>query len=140
MARVDKITTTKRTPTYYSDFPINMERNAVTGQLGQLINADAVKQALINLVLTDPKERPYQPWLGSRVKQSLFDNIDDALTIDAIQRSVTECIKNNDSRANVLKVNVFEDSDNNGYNVEIIFSILNITQPQTASFFLSRVR
>ena len=140
MSRADRISPQEKMPEYYSDFSINMDRNAITGQMARLTNADAVKQSIINLVLTGQKERPYQPLLGSQVKQSLFDNMDDEITIDMIKDSITQCIQNNEVRAKILKINVVSDNDNNGYAVEVIFSIINITVPQTASFFLSRVR
>jgi phage baseplate assembly protein W len=140
MSRADKISITQKMPEYYSDFEINMSKNAITGQLARLTNADAVKQSLVGLVLTDPKERPYQPWLGSLIRRSLFDNIDDELTIDKIKDSIIECVKNNETRANILRINVEPDTEKNGYNVEVIFSIINLTIPQTARFFLERVR
>lgn len=127
-------------PEYYADFPMNLDRNAVTGQLSRITNEEAVKQAIVNLVLTGQKERPYQPWIGSRIKQSLFDNMDDELTIDNIKNSIKECIDNNDVRAKVLKINIEPNIDKNGYAVEVIFSIINIQQPVSAQFFLSRVR
>lgn len=140
MARVDKISPKLKMPEYYADFPMNLDRNAVTGQLSRITNEEAVKQAIVNLVLTGQKERPYQPWIGSRIKQSLFDNMDDELTIDNIKNSIKECIDNNDVRAKVLKINIEPNIDKNGYAVEVIFSIINIQQPVSAQFFLSRVR
>jgi hypothetical protein len=119
---------------------MNLDRNAVTGQLAKITNDEAVKQSIINLVLTDMKERPYQPWLGSQIKQSLFNNMDDEITIDAIKTSIKNCITNNEKRAEVLKIDVISDIENNGYSVEVVFSIINIMIPQTATLFLSRVR
>ena len=127
-------------PEYYADFHMNLDINAVTGQLSRITNEEAVKQAIVNLVLTGQKERPYQTWIGSRIKQSLFDNMDDELTIDNIKNSIKECIDNNDVRAKVLKINIEPNIDKNGYAVEVIFSIINIQQPVSAQFFLSRVR
>jgi phage baseplate assembly protein W len=140
MSRADKILPKEKLPEYYSDFTINMDRNAVTGQLARITNAESVKQAIVNLILTSTKERPYQPYLGSQIRQSLFENIDDEVVIDRIEESVRNCLKGNDVRAQVLKVNVAENTDRNGYDVEIWFSIINITEPQVATIFLQRVR
>lgn len=140
MARVDKIIPKQKQPEYYSDFSINMERNLVTGQLLRLTNDDAVKQAIVSLVLTGPNERPYQPWLGSKIKSSLFDLADDEVTLDGIRTSITECIENNEPRVRVLNVEFHEDIDRNGYNVKIVFSTVNIQEPQVAEIFLERVR
>ena len=140
MARVDRIIPKQKQPEYYSDFTMNLDKNLVTGQLLRITNAEAVKEAIVNLVLTGIKERPYQPWLGSRVKQSLFDNMDDEVAIDNIKNSIEDCIKNNDIRAKVLRINMEPATENNGYNVQVIFSIINVTEPLTAEFFLERVR
>lgn len=140
MARVDKISPKEKIPEYYSDFPINLDKNLVTGQLGRVVNADAVKQAIVSLVLTGRKERPYQPWLGSDVKQSLFDNMDDPLVIDTIKNSIYDCIKANEVRAKIIGINMTPDYDNHSYAVQVYFSIINVTEPQVAEFVLERVR
>jgi phage baseplate assembly protein W len=140
MARVDFITPQQKLPEYYSDMPINMDRNLVTGQLARLTNDDAVKQSIVLTVLTGLGERYYQPWIGSKVKISLFNLIDDPVTLDNIKTSIKECIKNNEPRVNVENIAIAEDVDNNGYNVRIVFSTINIQETESVDIFISRVR
>ena len=49
---------------YYSDLNITFNKHPVTGKLSVLKDADAVKRALRNLILTNTYERPYQPLKG----------------------------------------------------------------------------
>lgn len=140
MSRVDKISPLQKIPEYYSDFPINLNKNLVTGQVARITNDEAVRQSIIHLVLTNMNERPYQPHLGSRVKASLFDNIDDPFTIDNIRTSIDDCIKNNEPRATNVQVAVQPNLDNNAYNVEVLFSIVNITAVFKVNFTLERIR
>lgn len=140
MARVDKISPLQKIPEFYSDFPINLNKNLVTGQVARVTNDEAVRQSLIHLVLTNLNERPYQPYLGSRVKASLFENIDDPFTVESIRLSIEDCIKDNEPRATNVQISVQPTLERNAYQVEILFSLINITAVFKASFTLERIR
>jgi len=140
MSRADKISPLQNIPTYYADFPINLDKNQVTGQIARTTNEEAVKQSMIHLVLTSFNERPYQPYLGSRVKDSLFDNIDDPMVVEEIRSSIEDCIKNNERRATDVQVSIEPSLDQSAYNVQILFSLINITAVFVANFTLERIR
>ena len=140
MARVDKISPIAKQPEYYSDLDINMTRNLITGELLRLTNDEAIKQALVTLILTSLSERPYQPWVGSNINSSLFGLADDPLTLEQIKTSIRECINNNEPRVNVEDIQIFDDIDNNGYNVRIVFSSINIQRLEAVDIFISRIR
>ena len=140
MSRVDFITPKHKQPEYYSDMPVNMQKNQITGQLARLTNDEAVKQSIKALVLTGLGERFYQPWIGSTVKASLFNLIDDQVTLDTIKTSITECIENNEPRVQIENISMDENIDLNGYNVRIVFSTVNIQETQSVDIFISRVR
>ncbi len=140
MARVDKISPLQSIPEYYSDLTTNMDRNLITGQLARITNDEAVKESIKNLVLTSLNERPYQPTVGSRIRESLFEPIDDPLTIDNIRQSIIDCIKNNEPRAVDVVVQLNSNLDQNGYDVQIHFSLQNLTAVFLTEFFLQRIR
>jgi phage baseplate assembly protein W len=140
MSRADKISPLQKIPEYYSDFPINLDKNQVTGQVARLTNDEAVKQSLINLVLTNRQERPYQPYIGSRVRASLFDPIDDPFTLENIKQSIEDCIRDNEPRATSVVVELAPSLDGNAYDVQIHFSLINITAVFTANLTLERIR
>ena len=139
MARIDRIKPIEKIPEYYSDFDINLRTNPVTGNLARLTNAEAVKQSIMNLVLTSIRERPYQPQLGSQIRRSLFEPVS-PITLTQIQESVKEVIENYEPRANVIRIDVIDALDINSYIVNVIFSIANIQDPQNVQIVLERVR
>ena len=51
----------------YSDLDIDFKVHPITGKLKVLKNAEAVKRALKNLILTKKFERPYEPLYGTNV-------------------------------------------------------------------------
>lgn len=99
----------------------------------------AVINSIKNLVLTNHYERPFQPEIGSNVSKLLFENLD-FVTAAALEREILQTIKNFEPRASVYRVRALPDYDNNGFTVDMEFTIINRTEPITITFFLDRVR
>ena len=73
-----------------------------------------------------------------RAKQLDMNKLD-RLPEDII-RYITDAAKSFESRINVLGVDVRDEPDRNGINVNIVFSIINNPEPMSFSIFLKRVR
>jgi phage baseplate assembly protein W len=134
--------TTKSTQTLqnvYSDFNMLFVPNPIKKDLGMIYDTDSVKQALINLILTKPYERLFHPEVSCNVTQLLFDNIT-SVTAISIKRSIQDVVANFEPRVKLNNVLVVADPDQNGYTVTIWFYVLSVTQVQTVSFFLERLR
>ena len=123
----------------YSDFNTDFSRNAVTGQLNRKTNAEAVKQSIRNLLLTDRYERPFQPEIGSNVRRLLFENVD-VVVAAQLEREISEVIDNFEPRASVSRVTAVPAPDENGYSIELEFFLVNNPSPVSIYFFLKRVR
>lgn len=65
----------------FKDLSINLLLNPFTKDVSAVQNDNAIKQSIKNLVLTAPGEKPFQPNIGSRVRQLLFEPLD-AFTAD----------------------------------------------------------
>ena len=139
MARVDKISLVNRTPEYYADFTKEFQRNPITAELERVTNDRAVKNSIEALLLTNIGERFYQPNVGSRIRASLFENMD-LLSIDQLKESISECIMANEPRANLIRVDVTEVPEENGLKVDVHFSLINITGIQTVTIVVQRAR
>lgn len=112
--------------------PIKKDVNKHTSEM-------AVINSIKNLVLTNHYERPFQPEIGSNVSKLLFENLD-FITAAALEREITQTIRNFEPRASVYRVRAIPDYDNNGFTVDMEFTIVNRTEPITITFFLDRVR
>jgi phage baseplate assembly protein W len=132
-------TVTTDTVRDFRDLDLSFNIHPVRKDINKHVGVKAVINSIKNLVLTNHYEKPFQPEIGSNVRKLLFENID-ALTSIALQREIAQVIANYEPRASVSKVYVFADYDNNGFNVEIEFSVINQSDPITITFFLERIR
>lgn len=123
----------------FKDLDLNFNIHPVRKDINIHSNEYAIVNSIKNLVLTNHYERPFQPNIGSNIRQLLFDNLD-AVTAAGIQREIEETINNFEPRAGISNVNVVAAPDENGYKVELEFFVLNNTSPVTINFFLERIR
>jgi hypothetical protein len=77
----------------YSDFFNDIIINPVTGDLAKRTNEEAVRQSIINLILTGRGERPFQPLVGSDIYQLLFETI----TLETTSLLETNCSESHES-------------------------------------------
>lgn len=123
----------------FKDLDLNFTAHPVKKDVSKRLDEYAISNSIKNLVLTNFYERPFQPTIGSNVKRLLFDNVD-VLTASLLEREIAECITNFEPRARVIRVDAQPDADNNRYQIELQFFIVNLTVPVTINFYLERVR
>ena len=124
----------------FSDVNVSFTPHPVTGKLPVLKNADAVKRAVRNLILTNFGERPYEPLYGGNVRAMLFENTDDPLIQDQLRRQIEGAIKNYEKRAKVDRVIVDVKPDSNALVVRIRFMVFNERFPVDLEVAIERVR
>lgn len=143
MSRADFFTLEKKKVTIYSDFLTSFDRNPTTDNLAINTNENAVKRSVRNIVLTNTGERFYNSGKGSKIRGSLFDNLD-PLNLEIVRLSITETIKKYEPRADPVHVeivNPFQNMDRNTIQVRITFGIINIvSEPITTDIFIQKVR
>lgn len=136
---INLLTPLKRKITIYSDIQKNMEINPISNDLALKLDEEAVKDSLKNIILTNKGERLFQPNLGSDVSKSLFDLMAPA-TLKVLEESVRSTINNYEPRANLLKVELKPEYDNNRVEIIITFYVRNAETPVTVAVFLERIR
>lgn len=137
--RADRFTQLQKVPDLFSDFLTDMTPHPVTKDLIRNRNDQAVRQSIRNLVLTNYNERPFQPGIGSSVGSALFELVDDFLEND-IEDSIRRTITSNEPRASLMDVRAELAPDENSVSINILFSVINSTQPQSLEIVLRRVR
>lgn len=123
----------------YSDLNLKLKLHAEHKDIIPLRDIDAVKQSVKNLILTSKRDRLFQPWLGSGLRDLLFEPAD-AITISAIKREIYDVINKYEPRVSVLAVDVLDESDTNSYRVSITFQMINLLKEVSVEFYLERVR
>lgn len=138
--RLDKITKARmEKPVLNADLYTNFNKHPETGFLVRNTDANAVKTAIRNLLLTNKGERLFQPDIGSNIRKALFEDISD-VTTNMLKTYIEDAIRDYEPRVNVLEILVVPDEVQNAYRVSIIFEIINNTVPQTLNLILYRVR
>jgi phage baseplate assembly protein W len=128
-------TTTREWRDLDLNFAIHPIRKDINKHRAELAVINSIK----NLVSTNHYEIPFQPEIGCNIRKLLFEPLD-MVTATLIEREIIETIDNFEPRASVSKVVIKPDFDNNGFQVELLFKILNRTDPVAIKFFLERVR
>jgi phage baseplate assembly protein W len=123
----------------YADFHMDLFQNPVSLDLARNTDEEAVKQSIRNLLLTDRGERPFQPLLGSDLRQLLFENFTPDTVVIAKQM-VRETIENYEPRANLIGVDILANPDVNTISVVVVFNVINSEEDITLVTTLARVR
>ena len=123
----------------FTDFNTSLAVHPVNGDLSLKNDADAVKQSIKSLVLTDKLERPFQPTAGCDIRRSLFENFSPQTIMMAKQR-IAETVGQYEPRAELINIEASPDEDNNTLNIAIIFSLVNSDVEEQLSLVLERVR
>ena len=103
----------------FKDLSMTFQSNPLNDDLIALKNANAIARSVRNIVFTLPGEKFFEPTFGSRITESLFENIDD-ITASIIIDEIRESIENFEPREQLIDVKAYPDFENNGFDVTII--------------------
>lgn len=123
----------------YSDLDTLFIPNPVTGDINPIRDTEAIKKSVINLILTNFYERPFQPEIGCNVRGLLFEPAD-PITISDLEDAANQVLENFEPRVRVISVSATDDPDNNAYTMSIQFQILSTEQITEVTTVLERLR
>lgn len=123
----------------YSDLDLDFLAHPTTKDVMKKTGVEAIKRSVRNLLLTNFYDRPFQSHIGSNALKILFDNAT-PMSATFLTNAINETLKNYEPRIRVDDVVVKFDFDNNGYNVQLFFTIVNRNEPAVITLFLERIR
>lgn len=123
----------------YSDIDFNFTRTPGRNDIALSYDEMAVIRSVRYLLLTKNYERPFQPNIGSRIEQLLFEPVS-FLTAQDLKTEIETTINNHEPRVKLVLVTIDEQIDNNAYSVGIEFFIGNNVQPTSINLILERTR
>ena len=128
----------------FKDISLSFKRHPVTNDSGVIKNENAIIRSVRNLVQTIPKERFFNPLLGSDVRSTLFDTsagFIDFGTASIIERQIQTTIENFEPRIDNLEIAVDPRPETNEFEVRVFFDIIGQAFPtQEFSFILKATR
>ena len=124
----------------FKDISMSFEKNPLNDDLISLSNTSAIARSIRNIVFTSPGEKFFNPNFGSRISESLFENVDEVSAL-AIEDEIRSSIINFEPRVNLLDTTVVPNPDDNEMNVTIEYEIVGIDiPPQQLEFALLPTR
>ena len=123
----------------YKDIDLSFRKNPLTKDVLVARNADAVKKAMRNLIMTNLYETPFNPDKGSSVRASLFENFS-PMTSEFLKNKIIELIDRYEPRVLIEKVEAIQRDDNNSLEITIHFRIRNLQLQEQVTVFVERTR
>jgi phage baseplate assembly protein W len=123
----------------YSDFTNDLDFNPISEDVAVKLNENSIKQSIKNILFTDRGERLFQPLLGGHIRAMLFENITPQLLV-SMKQQITNTIRTNEPRCNLIDVVCSAEEDQNGVFVSIVFNVINKQEPVVLEVVLERVR
>jgi phage baseplate assembly protein W len=137
--RIDRITGSIRQKIVSSDFTVDFSVHPDTGDLLRLLNDNAIKRSLRNIIQTNLFERKYNPHFGSNIRKLLFENATPQ-TSQALKSEIEHSINSFEPRARISDVKIFDDSNHNRYRIDIYYTTVQLMETQNLTVFLYRTR
>ena len=124
----------------FKDLSMSFESNPLNDDLVSLSDTAAIARSIRNIVFTQPGEKFFNPDFGSRISESLFENVDEVSAL-AIEDEIKSSIINFEPRVNLLDTIVIPNPDDNEMAVTIEYEIVGIDiPPQQLEFVLLPTR
>ena len=120
----------------FKDISLSFTRHPVTNDITILKNEDAIKKSVKNLCQTSLNERFFNPLIGTRIGQSLFE-INDPDISEFLEEDIENTLKNYEPRIKVKSVSVESVMDSNELNIKVEYDIVGLPLPlQNIEFLL----
>jgi len=129
-------------PTFetFKDLSVTFKKHPVSDDLVTVKDKASIVQSITALLLTRKGERPFQPQLGCNIQNVLFEPLDYG-SAGMIRAEVGDVLNRYEPRIEVDDIICRPDFLNNGYEVEMSFTIVGRDDtPIAVEFFLERTR
>ena len=130
----------ERATNRFKDISMSFKTNPLNDDLIGIKNTNAIARSIKNIVFTAPGEKFFNPDFGSRISESLFENVDDISAL-SIEDEIKSSIINFEPRVKLINVKVTPNVDDNEMNVIIQYEVTGIDVPsQQLEFVLLPTR
>lgn len=123
----------------FTDINLALITNPISGDIGTLVDIDAVKRSLVHLMLRQKWDVPFEPNTHSFLNDFLFEPVGNITSLN-IRETIQWLIDQYEPRIMTRKIDVALNSAEDSYIITIEFLIKNILLEGTVNFTLSRTR
>ena len=124
----------------YVDLDLFFEKKIPNNDVNKITDIQAVKRSVRNLVLLNAFEKPFHPEISSGIRGMLFELMS-PVTAATLTKQIENVIANYEPRALVRTIRSIPNVDNNAYDVQIEFYVVNApTELVELTVMLERLR
>ena len=121
----------------FADLDFNFTAHPVTGDIVTKKDANAIRQSVKNILLTNHYERPFKPNFGANLRGMLFE-ANDPLMGHRIKESIVNALGILEPRIGRIAVDIVQ--RDNSVDVRVAYVIMGSASYQELEFSVSRVR
>tara|TARA_Y100001937_G_scaffold109383_1_gene153968 strand:- start:695 stop:1117 length:423 start_codon:yes stop_codon:yes gene_type:complete len=121
----------------FADLDFNFTAHPVTEDIVTKKDANAIRQSVKNILLTNHYERPFKPNFGSNLRGMLFE-ANDPLMGHRIKESIVNALSVLEPRIGRVAVDIVQ--RDNSVDVRVAYVIMGSASHQELEFSVSRVR
>ncbi len=122
----------------FSDIKMGFQKNPYTKDIARVYDENAIKQSVVNLVLTKQGEIPFKPWKGTKIHGLLFENYSPVIEHEITKE--VEYVLEQEPRIRLIGVESSFDEMKQTYFIKIKFVIINTDRETSTTIPLKRVR
>ena len=128
----------KTTINRFSDIKLGFDKNPYTKDVSRVYNENAIRQSIVNLVLTKQGEIPFKPWKGTKIMSLLFENHSPIIEHE-IKKEIEYALEQ-EPRVRLQNVEIYYDENSNAYKIKITYLIVNTNKESSVQIMLKRTR
>ena len=124
----------------WRDLDLFFGKKQASKDINKVVDVQAVKRSIRNLVLLNHYEKPFHPEIGSGVRDMLFELMT-PITAFILAKKIEDVIENFEPRAKLVGVRALPNLDRNEYEVTVEFYVVNTpTELVDLTIFLEVLR
>ena len=121
----------------FKDISLSFKKHPVTKDILVLIDNDAIKKSVMNIVRTNIGDRFYESTLGTKVGDLLFSLNTDEYSQSLLKSEIKTALQNWEPRVKVIKINTSFLNDSSSVEVSVEYEIIGQPSiPQEIQFVL----
>ena len=121
----------------FADLDLNFTAHPVTEDIVAKKDANAIRQSVKNILLTNHYERPFKPNFGANLRGMLFE-ANDPLMGHRVKESIVNALSILEPRIGRIAVDIVQ--RDNSVDVRVAYVIMGSASYQELEFSVSRVR
>lgn len=123
-----------------TDLEFSFELHPISKDIRKKNDIDAIKQSVKTLVLLNHYEKPFHPDIGCDIYKSMFEPFEGEFTEELMTNHIHNVIDNYEPRADLERVEINVEEDQNAIGITIWFTPLGYNDPVNVDIFLRILR